>query len=225
MAFSPDSMFLAFAPYGGGLHLLKIDNPNPILILKDPQIIYSLAFAPDGTTFAVGFEREHKIEFRRVPDGMLLDTLMLSGVGSVNNLAYSPDGNFLALSRHDRIEIWDLSHKTLVHSLTGIGYSIEQVRFSPNGNIVATGQTTAQWNGIDGRQLQSLHVRGDTFSLEANLVVSLQGEKAHFYRMTDGKLMRTLRFSTYLFDAAFSADGKLVAVTGEDGTIAIFGIP
>jgi hypothetical protein len=43
--------------------------------------------------------------------------------------------------------------------------------------------------------------------------------------MTDGKLMRTLRFSTYLHDAAFSADGKLLAITGEDGTVAIFGIP
>jgi WD40 repeat protein len=139
-------------------------------------------------------------------------------------LVYSQDSNFLAIGRYDRVEIWRLSDKTLFRTLTGIGFLIDQVKFSPNGNIFATGLTTAQWSGIDGKLLQSLRVRGRTFSPDTKLVVGIQSNKLHYFRMSDGKLIKTLRLNFFVQDVVLSADGKLMALAGHDGTISIWGI-
>ena len=225
LTFSPDGRLLAFGPGGGGLRLREIEDPHPRLVLNDGQSVYAIAFSPDGATLAVSFGLDKTIEFRRTSDGMLLDTLVLSDMGGVNNLVYSPDGDFLAVSRYDRVEIWDPSNKALVHSLKGISYLTSQVVFLPDGNFLATGGTTVLWSGMDGKLLQSFHVRGDAFSPDTNLILTRQGEKVHFFRTSEGKLIRTLRFNMQVLDATFSADGKLVAFAGDDGTIRIWGIP
>ena len=224
LVFSPDSKLLAFGPYGGGLRLIEIANANPILVLNDGQTVYDMAFSPDGTTLAVSFGIDQTIEFRRVLDGTLLDTLVLSGFGGVNHIVYSPDGNFLAIARYEGVEIWDLSNRTLVHSLRGIGYFVAQVVFLPNGNILATGQTTVEWSGTSRELLQSMRIRGDVFSPDTNLLITRQSEKIHFFRVSDGKLIRTLRLNTQILDVEFSTDGKLMALAADDGTVRIWGI-
>lgn len=225
MAFSPDSRLLAFAPYNAGLRLREVNNSDPVLTLNDDRTANHLAFSSKGTTLAVDFGIEHTIELRQVADGTLLDTLVLSGLGGIDALAYSPDDNFLAVGRYGRVEIWRLSDKTLFRTLTGVTYSVGQIVFSPNGNIFATGSNTIQWSGTDGTLLQSLSIRGHTFSPDISLVLQIQGQKVHIYRMSDGKLIRTLRFNTYPIDAGFSVDGNLLAIAGNDGTISILGIP
>ena len=224
-AFSADGVVLATGTRRGTVTLWDVAAGTQTRLLQGHTSNVDVAFSPDGTTFAVSFGYDLTIEIRRTSDGMLLDTLVLSDPGGVSNLVYSPDGDFLAISRYNKIEIWDLSNKALLHGLKGINYISGQVVFLPDGNILATGGTTVLWSGTDGKLLQSLYVRGDIFSPNTNLILSMQGEKVHFFRTSDGKLIRTLRFSMHVLDATFSADGKLVAFAGDDGTIRIWGIP
>lgn len=224
MAFSPGNKFLAFGPFLGGLRLWAFDSANQALVFRDGQTIRSLALSPDGTICAIGID--NTIEFRVFPDGELFDTLNLDSFQDAEELAYSPDGNFLAIGRYGKVEIWYLPDKSLVHTLNGIGYSINRVAFSSDGNIFATGTlNTAQWDGKNGRQLQSLPVRGHIFSPDLSMIVALENKEVQFYRMTDGKFIGNLKFDFYIRDVAFSLDEKLIALAGVDGTVSIWGIP
>jgi len=151
--------------------------------------------------------------------------LTLDSFGDAEELAYSSDGNFLAVGRYGKVEIWHLPDETLVRSLKGIGYSINQVMYSPDGNVLAVGTlNTAQWDGESGKQLQSLPVRGHVFSPDLSMIVALENGGANFYRASDGKLAGNQKVDFYIRDAVFSLDGKLLALAGMDGTVSIWGI-
>ncbi|MCI0617333.1 hypothetical protein L0244_30530, partial [bacterium] len=225
IAFSPDSRFLAFGPFLGGLHLWNTDDSSPAMVWNDGQTISSIVFSPDGTTLAIDIGIDHVIEFRRIPDGTPLGSLNIGGDDNADAMTFSQDNNLLAAARYGKVEIWRLSDKTLIHSLKGIGYWINEVAFSPTGNIFATGTlNTAQWNGSDGKQLQSLPIHGNAFSPDLSIVVEIERPSVRFYRMSDGKLIRTLKFNYFIHDVEFSFDGKLIAIAGDDGTINIWGI-
>jgi WD40 repeat protein len=224
IAFSPDSKFLAFGPYGGGLHLLGLEQLNPVQVLNDGQTVEAMAFSSDSTILAVSFGIDQTVEFRQVPDGMLLGTLKLSDAGGATTLAYSSNDEFLAIGGYDHVQIWRLSDKTLLHSFRRNGSAIDQIMFAPNGNVFITGQTTAQWRGIDGEQLQLFSIHGRAFSTDTKLVVGIQSNKLNFFSMKDGKLIKTLRLNFFAQDVVFSADGNLMAVAGQDGTISFWGV-
>jgi WD40 repeat protein len=223
MAFSPDNKFLVFNPFLEGLHVWSVASPNPPIVWDEGKTISSLAFSSDGTVLAIGLD--NTVEFRRFPDGTLLDTLNPKSSQSADTMAYSQDAQFLALAQYNKVEIWRLSDKSLDHTLKGIGYSINQVAFSSAGNIFATGTfNTAQWNGSDGRQLQSLPIHGHAFPPDLGIVAEIEYPNVRFYRMSDGKLIKTLKFNYSVHDVEFASDGKLVAIAGDDGTINIWGI-
>ena len=60
--------------------------------------------------------------------------------GSVNGVAFSPDGQLLASASSDHtVKVWHVADGTLLRTLTGFFDSVTSVAFSHNGQILAAG--------------------------------------------------------------------------------------
>src|SRR5258708_2132509 len=103
------------------------------------------------------------------------DTLypILSRPGMVEDVAFSPDGQTLALaSRVGTVQLWDVGSGELVEPLKGHSSAVLAVAFSPDGRTLASGsvdQTVRLWNVATRRELMQL----DSGSVELHQVPSL----------------------------------------------------
>jgi WD40 repeat protein len=105
--------------------------------LNDADNTFALtaAYSSDGTTLAVGAD-SGKVYVWDVGRQALITTLPLRGQPSVQSLAFSPDGNELAVAEADRTYVWDLASHAVVATLPS---TLGPILFSPNGKRLAIG--------------------------------------------------------------------------------------
>jgi len=117
IAFSPDGAYLAtagddggtgFDGYGAVVRLWRLaDGVMERSYDLGNQVLYALAFAPDGAAFAAAGEA-HRISLVAVESGQLLCELK-GHADTVRALAFSPDGALLASGADDQfVRIWDV---------------------------------------------------------------------------------------------------------------------
>ena len=99
--------------------------------------VSTVAFSPDGFTFAAGGEEE-SIRLWDVRTGEHLATLA-GHTASVRSVAFSPHGFTLASGSLDRtIRLWDVSTGEHLQTLEGHAGWIRLVAFSPDGSTLAS---------------------------------------------------------------------------------------
>ena len=162
------------------LGLMHAQAPMSSEIAKaHDEKVYTLAFAPDGKTFASGgFDNLIKIwdwpslkELRKLP-------------GHTNNVycvAFNNDGTLLASSSQDKtIRLWNPAEGKLLRELKGHTDQVDFVAFSPDGKILAStsaDKTVRLWNPADGKETKNLgsHAKGAymvAFSPDGKLLAS-----------------------------------------------------
>jgi len=136
---------------------------------------------------------------------------------SVESVAFSPDGRWLATGTDETVKLWEISTGREIYSLD---YAANCIAFSPDGRRLVMGGYFANRVSIKLLDLATKNVSqltdlqesiyALTFSPDGGwLVTSGQNSKIRIWDMSNRKVMHTINYGTRA--VAFSPDGKWLA--------------
>ncbi len=140
---APDGAHFASAGsfLDGRVRLWTFPAATPIWQAFGEVAVWSLAFAPDGSTLACG-GAAGAVRLRSTADGSERRVLA-AGDGPINAVAYSPDGQHLAASEGASVRIFDPTLGVSRGLLTGHAGSVFGLAFSPDGRLLASASDDA----------------------------------------------------------------------------------
>jgi WD40 repeat protein len=134
--------------------------------------------------------------FGKAPPAKLQLAMRIGPLAPVTALAFDLDGRRLAAGSYGQVVVWDLEAARPVKLLTNVLGAVNDLKFSPDGQLlaVAGGQPSA---------------KGDL----------------RLYRVSDWKLLATLRgHDDVVFSIAFSPDGKRLVSASFDHTLRLWDV-
>ncbi len=143
---------------------------------------------------------------------------------SVDDLAYSPDGRFLATADDARLTLWDASNGRAVRTQRAPFPGFQSVTFSPDGKRYAAihNRTLSIWDTQTGRQLRSIH--GDIadfnnlcfFPDGRRILTGSWSKKAKVWDAKTGRLLQTFQNTQSCYVVvAVSRDSRHIATANE----------
>lgn len=214
-------------------------GPGRMTIL-DLGTLVGLAASPDGKLIAVG-SWDGSATIYNAETGELIATLR-GHTQNVWGVAFSPDAKMLATTSWDgTARLWNLS--TLEARLVFRGDEGERMysaAFSPDGTVLATGSGRIKlWNVESGKLAGEIpltnDVRSVAFSPDGTKIAAgfhasggrtvavwdVRTKREQFSKLAHDGIDRE-GFGNGAYSVVFSLDGKCLASTGVDGTVAIW---
>ncbi len=240
-AYSADGRFLAVAT-AIGVWLYDAATSRPLRLLPSEGVVYSVAFALDGT-LAAGTAGQ--IQLWEVETGDRTVTLTHSEWGQVTGLAFSPDGNTLVSGATDHvIKLWDWETRRQISTwkVEGSTSGLFPVAISPDGTRLASGfddSTVRLWHVETQKEIASARkhigkVNSVSFSPDGTLLASAggfstaNGEEDRTIRLWDAATLQevgTLRgHEGRILSLAFSRDGATLASGSLDRTVRLWDV-
>ena len=149
------------------------------------------------------------------------------------NSAFSPDDRLLATASFDgTVRIWDVERASLLTTISGHSGLVEHLEFSPANNslLTASHDGTARLWDTDGVLTTTLfHKNPQTFAAfspdNVHLVTGGADGVAHLWEVAGGHEIATLEApGGPLQDAAFSPDGRRIAIAIPERSEFLFGM-
>ena len=195
-------------------------------------VVMSLAWSPDGSAVALGLGDWGGYFINRAVTLWNLANSQLSRLtdyaDSVESIAFSPDGNYIATGSWDNsVRIWGIGNTYVTHlGLSGVhrvAFSSTGERLAAAGNYKASIYTMPSYDSIDC--LGHTHfVSSVAFTPDATTLATGSWDRTvRIWNALNGSLVRTLTGHTeWVSSVAFSPDGSRLASASGDKTVRIW---
>ena len=156
LTFSPNGKFLAFNSRHSSTHIWESVTYQDITP-EDMRESSAIAFSPDNTLLAM--EQRDRLVLWDIQGTEFTERSSIK-VGYIEGLLFTLDGKYILSANMSRwqyiIRIWDIETGNLLFSLPGHTEKITAMRFSHNGQILATGSLDGtillwDWEQISNR--------------------------------------------------------------------------
>ncbi len=225
LEFSPDGQLLASGSIDRTIKLWSIDDGEEQLnIVAHAAEITDIAFSPNGKALASS-STDQKAKIWLVADGSSLYEYRGYKAYSV---AYSPDGEILAVGYGDFIDIYNTEDYSLVRNIPADQVARNLV-FSPDGSLLAS--SSGLWFVPDGLHVYDWGISPHQVRFTPDQRYILNGRD--FKSLRNGKSIKTLSLpieeserTAYERDnIEFSPNGSLLALGNQDGVFIYVGYP
>jgi WD40 repeat protein len=235
LAFSHDGKLLASASVD---RTIALWNPSLGQVLRTmtrhTDTVNAVLFSEDDRQlFSVGNDRA--IRVWQVADGREMRHITGDLPGPAYKIAVSSDGQLVATILGAEIKLLDLRDGHVVRTLTVQGGSVTDVAFSPKEQLLAASLCTSfssefeclqgeirLWNVADGQVVRvwgkehKAPITEIEFSPDGQMLVSVDVQsQARLWRVSTGE--EVWKLEDVRAPAAFSPDGKVLALNGSDG--------
>jgi WD40 repeat protein len=229
VAISPDGRWIASGAWDSKIGLWEAATGMPYAWLRQPGVVWSLAFSPDSTWIVSTSHLDNRLRIWDVATGQLRREIQHSDASS-RGLTLSPDGRRVAATTWDERRLWlcvlDVASGDLLFRAKG-----ESLAYSPDGRWLAalgvdqnhstvalldaqTHKLAAELKGHEGR------VIGAAFSPDSRRLVSCSVDHtARLWEVPGGKCQVLDGHNDEVFAAAFHPDGTRLATAGRDRAI------
>jgi WD40 repeat protein/transcriptional regulator with XRE-family HTH domain len=213
-----------------GVNLRRSDLTSSVFT-ETFNVIWSVAFSPDGKFLAAG-GINGEVRFWRLQDGQ--QVLTLAGhTDWVGSIAFSPDGKLFVSGSHDRtIKFWDIESGRCLRTIVAHDDMIWSIAISPDGKRLASAgkdHLVKIWEVSSGQCLGVLEghtnwVNSVAFSPDGKLLASGSNDQSiKLWAVATNVCLRTIQTELDMFwSVAFSPDGSLVAGCGNRPAIGLW---
>ncbi len=137
LTFQPDGKAVVVGDADGRVRFHYFESGNPVIELRYPGRILTLAISPDGSKIAVGGGGESIQVYDRAGGRLKITLEAVAGARDVESLAFSPDGNQLAAADDSTVQVWDTATWKRTSQHVGFTRDLLCVRFSRAGRLLA----------------------------------------------------------------------------------------
>ena len=193
VAFHPDGQHVAGDRNRTNVVLWRISDGTPVWEASGRRgQVESIAFSPDASVMAVsGGSRgeERMIRIYHAGDGRLLHSLLTSNTYGIRQLAFSPDGRWLAAGCYEGenfpggVELWRVSDWTQHRRLRVFAPTqaiAPALAFAPSGRVLLTQRIDGIdfWSIPEGRLLHSIgRIGTNHYGKHYSIAVSPRGDR------------------------------------------------
>lgn len=232
VTFSPDGCKIASGSSDKTVRVCHVVDGKLCHVLRGKGWFRSVTFSPDNHFFVGAGEDE--IIVRNATDGHLVQQFTASTKG-INSLAFSADGQLLALVENKILICPCLTGNAPSTKVLLEGMEIATVAFSPKGEFLVTGgsnQSILLWRVTDGALLKTFpdHAGGAyclAWQPDGTILASSGPDsKVYLWDMLDERQLPALqKHISGVRSLAWSPDGQILASGGSDMLVNFWSIP